>query len=113
MPAGCSLVHSICNFLHGNTKVQVKSASTPSKSVLKLPVNRSPAIAASDLLPDFRTRHFLERLPLGRIEGTMKKSRFSEEEMVAIVREADRDPVAEVAKRHKISQQTIYLMIPE
>ena len=39
----------------------------------------------------------------------MKKSRFSEEEMVAIVREADRDAVAEVAKRHRISQQTIYL----
>ena len=39
----------------------------------------------------------------------MRKSRFSEEAMVTIVREADRDPVAEVAKRHKISQQTIYL----
>jgi len=39
----------------------------------------------------------------------MRKSRFNEEEMVAIVREADRDAVAEVAKRHGISQQTVYL----
>jgi putative transposase len=28
--------------------------------------------------------------------------------MVAIIREADRDPVATVAKRHGISEQTIY-----
>jgi len=39
----------------------------------------------------------------------MRKSRFSEEEMVGIVREADKEPVAEVAKRHAVSQQTIYL----
>ena len=28
--------------------------------------------------------------------------------MVAIIREADRDPVAVVAKRHGVSEQTIY-----
>ena len=34
----------------------------------------------------------------------MKKSRFSEEQVVAILREADRSPVAEVAKKHKLSE---------
>jgi len=38
----------------------------------------------------------------------MRKGRFSEEQMVAIIREGDRDPVAAVAKRHGISEQTIY-----
>ena len=41
-------------------------------------------------------------------EETMKKVRFSEEQMVAILREADKSSVAEVARRHKISEQTIY-----
>ena len=38
----------------------------------------------------------------------MKKNRYSDEQIVRILREADKDPVPEVAKRHGVSEQSIY-----
>jgi putative transposase len=37
----------------------------------------------------------------------MRKSRFTDERMVAILGEADRTSVAEAAKKHKVSEQTL------
>ena len=38
----------------------------------------------------------------------MKKGRFSEEQMVEMLREADRSSVAEVAKKRGVTEQTLY-----
>jgi putative transposase len=38
----------------------------------------------------------------------MKKSRYSEEQIVRILRETDRDSIAEVAKRNGVSEASIY-----
>jgi putative transposase len=41
-------------------------------------------------------------------EERIKKSRFSEEQMVAMLRESDLTSVAGVARKNKVSEQTIY-----
>ena len=38
----------------------------------------------------------------------MKRSRFTDEQIVRILQEAGKDPVAEVAKRHGVSEPSIY-----
>ena len=38
----------------------------------------------------------------------IKRSRFTDEQIVRILQEADRDPVAQVAKRHGVSEPSIY-----
>lgn len=38
----------------------------------------------------------------------MKRARFSDEQIVWISQEADRSPIAEVAKHHRVSEPSIY-----
>jgi putative transposase len=48
-----------------------------------------------------------EWLPAAIREPT-GKAHFTEEQMVAILREADNAPVAEIANKHRISEQATY-----
>ena len=41
----------------------------------------------------------------------MKKARFTDEQIVRILQEADRDPIAAVAKRHGVGESSIYVWL--
>jgi len=38
----------------------------------------------------------------------MKRARFTDEQIIRILQEADKSPVVEVAKRHGVSESSIY-----
>ena len=59
-----------------------------------------------DLLAHFRTTLIWREWPLQGVR--VKKSRYSNEQIVKILREADRYPVPEVAKRHGVSEASRY-----
>ncbi len=61
----------------------------------------------SDLPRIFRTVDYVRDWPFQEEEGDASVAVYGRK-MVSILREADRDPVAAVAKRHGINAQTIY-----
>ena len=65
-----------------------------STSGLDLPGNLVPLISS-------------ENGPYRRGEEPMRQGRFSEEQMAAILREADRGSVTEAARKHKVSEQML------
>lgn len=50
----------------------------------------------------------LEKVALDDEEGAMRKGRFLQEQTVGLLREADKDPIAQVAECHGVSEQAIY-----
>ena len=77
-------------------------------------MTREQAVAALEIARDldlpggFSDQLKPERMAPSDLEGAMKKTRFTDEQMVTILREADQRPVPEVAKKHGVSAQTIY-----
>ena len=63
--------------------------------------------AVVDLLGDDRTSRIVRGWLPQPCEELMRKRRFSEDETVRILREADNAPLAEVVWKHGIAEQTI------